>query len=281
MFIFGTMGLFVRGIELPSSVIALVRAAIGTLVLLGMIRLKRRRLCIPAVKRNLKKLMLSGLFMGMEWIMLFESYRYTTVAIATLCYYFNAVLITLSSPLVFGEKISPFKAVCAAVAVVGMVLVSGVFDAQAVFNPTGVMLGLGAALMYTGIVLVNKKMDAIDGYDASSMQLLTAAVVLLPYVLFTENIAAFTLSPLGLVLLLTLSMVHTGYAYGLYFSSLNHISTITVAIFSYLDPVVALLLSVFVLHEPMTLPGAIGAVLVLAAMIISELPIFQQKSLKG
>ena len=181
----------------------------------------------------------------------------------------------------FREKLSPFKAVCAAVAVIGMVMVSGVLDAQAAFNPMGVALGLGAALMYTGIVLVNKKMDAIDGYDASSMQLLTAAIVLLPYVLFTENIAAFTLSPLGLVLLLTLSMVHTGYAYGLYFSSLNHISTITVAIFSYLDPVVALLLSVFVLHEPMTLLGAIGAVLVLASMLVSELPSLNQKPVKG
>jgi len=281
MFIFGTIGLFVRAIPLPSSAIALVRAAIGTLFLLVLIRTKGRKLDIPSVKRNLKKLMLSGLFMGMEWIMLFESYRYTTVAVATLCYYFSAIFVMVASPLILKEKLTPFKAVCALVAVIGMVLVSGVLDAEAAFSPAGVALGLCAAVLYAGIVLINKQLDSIDSYDSTSMQLLTAAVVLLPYVLVTENVTAFTLDPLGLVLLLTLAVVHTGFAYGLYFSSMRRIDTMTVAIFSYLDPVVALLLSVFVLREPMTLLGAVGAVLVLAAMFASELPSLNQKSVKG
>jgi len=162
-----------------------------------------------------------------------------------------------------------------------MVLVSGVLDAEAAFSPAGVALGLCAAVLYAGIVLINKQLDSIDSYDSTSMQLLTAAVVLLPYVLVTENVTAFTLDPLGLVLLLTLAVVHTGFAYGLYFSSMRRIDTMTVAIFSYLDPVVALLLSVFVLREPMTLLGAVGAVLVLAAMFASELPSLNQKSVKG
>ena len=281
MFIFGTIGLFVRAIPLPSSAIALVRAAIGTLFLLVLIRTKGRKLDIPSVKRNLKKPMLSGLFMGMEWIMLFESYRYTTVAVATLCYYFSAIFVMVASPLILKEKLTPFKAVCALVAVIGMVLVSGVLDAEAAFSPAGVALGLCAAVLYAGIVLINKQLDSIDSYDSTSMQLLTAAVVLLPYVLVTENVTAFTLDPLGLVLLLTLAVVHTGFAYGLYFSSMRRIDTMTVAIFSYLDPVVALLLSVFVLREPMTLLGAVGAVLVLAAMFASELPSLNQKSVKG
>ena len=281
MFIFGTLALFVRAISLPSSAIALVRAAIGSLFLLIMIRAKGRRLCLPAVKRNLKKLVLSGLFMGMEWIMLFESYRYTTVAVATLCYYCSAIFIMISSPIILKEKLAPFKSGCALIAVIGMVLVSGVLDAKSSFSPVGVALGLCAAVQYTGIVLVNKKLEDIDSYESTSMELLTAAIVLLPYVLITEDVSAFSLDPFGLVMLLILAVVHTGFAYGLYFSNLRHIDTQTVVIFSYLDPVVALLLSVFVLHEPMTLLGAFGAVLVLASMLVSELPIFDQKSVKG
>ena len=219
--------------------------------------------------------------MGMEWIMLFESYRYTTVAVATLCYYCSAIFIMLSAPLILKEKLTAFKAGCAAAALAGMVLVSGILDAQASFSPVGVTLGLCAAVLYTGIVLVNKKLEAISSYDSTSMQLLTAAVVLTPYVLFTVDFSALALDLPGLAMLLTVAVVHTGFAYGLYFSCLQTIDTQTVAIFSYLDPVVALLLSVFVLHENMTILGAVGAVLVLASMIVSELPALHQKSVKG
>lgn len=281
MFIFGTIGLFVRAIPLPSSLIALVRAIIGTLFLLGLVKARGEKVSMPAIRHNLKRLMLSGLFMGVEWIMLFESYRYTTVAVATLCYYFSAVFVTVASPFLLREKLTPFKGLCALIALIGMVMVSGVLDAQAVFSPIGVGLGLSAAVLYAGIVLINKKLSDISSYDSTIVQLATAAVILLPYVLITEDVTTLSIDVTGFVLLMAVAIVHTGMAYGMYFSSMREIEAQTVAIFSYLDPVVALLLSVFVLHEKMTLLGAVGAVLVLAAMLISELNPFANVSKKG
>ena len=271
MFIFGTIGLFVRMISLPSSMIALVRALIGTLFLLGLLLLKKQKPDFQAIRRNIKTLALTGTAMGFNWILLFEAYRYTTVAVATLCYYFSAIFVVIASPIVLKEKLTPFKAACASVALLGMILVSGVLEGGASFSPAGVALGLGAAVLYATVVLLNKRLTGISSFDTTIAQLGVAAIVLLPYVLLTEPLTALTLAPTGLAMLLVVAIIHTGIAYAMYFASLQKLNAQTVALFSYLDPVVALLLSVFVLGEPMTMLGAVGAVLVLGAMLASEL----------
>ena len=272
MFIFGTIGLFIRNIPLPSSVIALVRAFVGTLFLVVLLLAKRERPDFAAIRRNIRILALSGTAMGFNWILLFEAYRYTTVAVATLCYYFSAIFVIIASPFVLRELITPVKAVCSAIALIGMVLVSGVTEGgTGAFSPLGVAMGLGAAVLYATVVLLNKKLRDISSFDTTIAQLGVAAIVLLPYVLLTENLTSIALPPMGLMMLLTVAIVHTGMAYAMYFSSLKELKAQTVALVSYLDPVVALLLSVFVLSEPMTPAGVIGAVLVLGAMLASEM----------
>lgn len=272
MAIFGTIGLFVRLIPLPSSMIALVRAGMGALFLLGMILVQKRLPDWKAIRRNWKPLLLSSVAMATEWILLFEAYRYTTVAVATLCYYMSAVFVIIAAPLILKEKITPHKAGCAAAAVLGMVLVSGVLEGQkGAFSPVGVALGLTAAVFYAVIVLCNKRVKDISSYDTTFIQLFAVALMLLPYVLLTEDMALFgTLEPLGLAMLLSVGAVHTGIAYAMYFSSLQKIKAQTAALFSYLDPVIALFLSIFALKEGMTVLGIIGAVIVLSAMLLSE-----------
>jgi len=272
MFIFGTIGLFVRMIPLPSSLIAFVRAAVGTLFLLGVMLLAKQKPNMASIRRNWKTLAFSGAAMGFNWILLFEAYRYTTVAIATLCYYFSAIFVIIASPFLLKEKITPFKGVCALVALIGMVLVSGVLEGgTASFSLIGAAFGLGAAVLYAAVVLLNKRLSGLSSYDTTVSQLAVAAVVLLPYVLLTEDLSAIRLPASGAAMLFVVAVVHTGAAYAMYFSSLQHIKAQTVALVSYLDPVVALLLSVFILHEPMTATGVAGAVLVLGSMLISEI----------
>ncbi len=274
MAIFGTIGLFVRLIPLPSSMIALVRAGMGALFLLGMILLQKRKPDWAGIRRNIKPLLLSSAAMATEWILLFEAYRYTTVAVATLCYYMSAVFVIIAAPFVLHEKITLHKALCAAAAVGGMVMVSGILEgANGVFSPVGVSLGLVAAVFYAVIVLCNKRITNLSSYDSTFVQLFTVTVLMLVYVLMTEDISLFgTLEPLGLGMLLSVGAVHTGIAYAMYFASLQKIKAQTAALFSYLDPVIALLLSIFVLGEPMSIIGIAGAVIVLGAMLVSEKP---------
>lgn len=273
MVIFGTIGIFRRHIPLPSSMIAMMRGLIGMLFLLAVMAAGKQRLFREAIRKNRITLAVSGALLGFNWILLFEAYRYTSVATATLCYYMAPVIVILVSPLL-GERLTGRRIICVLAALCGMVLVSGVlgagFSGGAEF--TGVGFGLGAAALYAGVMLMNRKLRAISAYDKTVVQLGTAAVLLLPYVALTEDLAGISLSLRAAAMLLLVGVVHTGVAYALYFGSMHALRAQTVALLSYVDPVVAIVLSALLLGERMTPLNMLGALLVLGAAIVSELP---------
>ena len=165
MLVFGTVGIFVRYVSLPSSVIALVRGVIGTAFLLGLAAVRKQKPDKTAIRSNLLLLVASGVCIGFNWILLFEAYRYTTVATATLCYYLAPVFIILLSPLVLREKLTLKRFVCVCAALFGMALVSGAAGISDRRELVGVMFGVGAAVLYATAVLMNKKMGEISGFD--------------------------------------------------------------------------------------------------------------------
>lgn len=273
MVIFGTIGIFRRYIPLPSGLIAFSRGLIGMLFLMVFVAVRGIRLSKENICKNGLKLLLSGAFLGFNWILLFEAYRYTSVAVATLCYYMAPILVVLASPLLFGERLGGRKLLCVVVALAGMVLVSGVVDTGlgGGENAKGVLLGLGAAVLYASVVLMNKKITGISSYEKTIVQLGTAAIVILPYTLLTETVDPQAWSLRSVLCLLFVGIVHTGVAYALYFGAVSDMKAQTAALFSYLDPVVAILLSALLLGEPMTLWVGIGAVLVLGAALLCEM----------
>lgn len=271
MAIFGTIGLFVRHIPMPSSVIACCRGAIGTVFLLLLCLVTGVKLSLSAVRRNLKLLLICGAAMGFNWILLFESYRYTTVATATVCYYLAPVFVIVLSPFVRKEKLTPVRAICALVALLGMIPLSGVLGGE-IRGAKGIIFAIGAAVLYASIVMMNQFVKDISPYETTIMQLFFSHVVLLPYVLLTEDVAAAFAVPVGgLLMLFFVGIVHTGIAYWMYFGGIPHISVQTAALFSYLDPVVAIILSALVLKEEMGLWSIVGAVSILGATLVSEL----------
>lgn len=278
MGIFGTVGLFVRYIPLPSAAIALSRAMLGLLFLCVLMAITGKRPDKTAIRKNLLLLLFSGMAMGLNWLLLFESYRYTTVATATVCYYFAPVLLLLLSPLL-GEKLSVQKLLCVLVALGGIVCISGVLR-DAPPQPKellGIAFGLGAAVLYASVMFLNKKLPPMASYDKTILQLAGSILVLLPYLLLTESLSEFSLTGLQWGLLAVMGILHTGIAYALYFRSLEKLSAKTISVLCYLDPVIAVVLSAVFLREPLTPLGIFGTVLVLGSALYSELP-KQQKS---
>ena len=272
MVTFGTIGIFVRNIELPSTIIALARGIIGTLFLLLVVFAKGKGLDYSAIKRNLTILAASGACIGFNWILLFEAYRYTTVATATLAYYMAPIFVIMASPFVLKERLTAIKGVCVAMALTGMVLVSGVVQSgMDGVDFTGILCGVGAASLYATVILLNKFIKNISAYDMTIMQLGLAALVLLPYTMVTENFGALSPDTNSLLLLAVVGVIHTGFTYAMYFSSIQSLKAQTVAIFSYIDPIVAIILSAVLLNESMDIYSMIGAVLVLGSTFVSEL----------
>ena len=271
MVIFGTVGVFRRWIPLPSAAVAAARGIVGAGFLAALYLAKGQGVSRDAVRSNLALLLLSGAAMGANWIALFEAYRFTTVAAATLCYYMAPVFVILLSPLVLREKLTPRKGLCALAAFLGMIPVSGVLEGG-LGGARGALLGLLAAALYGAIVLMNKRMRPMPATDRAIVQLLVAGVVVLPYALVSGGVGGQSPDAKTLLLLAVVCFVHTGLAYALYFGSVEHLPAHTLALLSYIDPVVAVLLSALVLQERLTLPTVLGAVLILGAAAVGELP---------
>ena len=269
MLIFGTVGIFVHYIPLPSAVIAFFRAVLGALFMLGMMLAMGKKPSLQAIRKNIWLLLISGVVLGGNWVLLFEAYRYTTVAGATACYYLAPVFLVLAAPLL-KERLTLRKLLCAGVAFGGMVCVSGVLT-QAAPDLTGIFLAVGAAVLYALVMILNKKLTDISAYDKTAVQLAVAAVFIGIYLAFSGQLQFPRLQIPQWLLLILVGIVHTGIAYWLYFGSMGQLTAQTVALFSYLDPVTAIVLSALWLRQPMDAWGMIGSVLILGSALYSEL----------
>ena len=276
MAIFGTIGLFVSYIPLPSSLIALVRAVGGFLFLSVVLLIRRGRLDLVAIRKNLLWLSLSGAFLGFNWILLFEAYHHTSVAVGTLCYYMAPIIVVAVSPFILKERITLQKSICVLVALAGMILISGVLSGfiSDISELTGILLGLAAAALYASIMLCNKKMVALPAYDRTLFQLGFSAIIMFVYCFATTDVfrSFSALDGRGWILLAVVAVIHTGVSYFLYFGSMEHLPAQSIAMISYIDPVIAIVCSVLLLAQTPTLGEAVGAVLILGAAICSELP---------
>ena len=271
MAIFGTVGIFVRFIPMASAAIAFCRGVLGCAFLLILMALTGKKPNLQDIRRNGWILALSGAAIGINWILLFEAYRHTTVAIATICYYLAPAFVTLASPLL-GEKLSGKKLGCIGVAMAGMVFVSGVFQGNAGGSLLGVILGVGAAIFYASVILMNKTFSPIGAYDRTLCQLAAASLVIVPYLLLSGGVTSAEMTTLGWVMLGIVGIVHTGFAYALYFGGIGEVNAQTAAILSYLDPVLSILLSALILRERLDAYSIAGAVLILGSALYSELP---------
>lgn len=278
MLIVGSIGIFVHFIAMPSAVVAAARAIIGTLFLLLTIISKRTAIQWKFVKQNAIYLIISGAAIGFNWIFLFEAYQYTTVAVATLCYYMAPAFVILLAPIVLKEKLTPLNILCTLFALIGAVLISGVLGGSGA-NLTGVFYGLLAAVLYASIMILNKKMKGLSGLELTFFQLTVATCVMLPYVLITEDLVNLLWTPQSMSLLLIVGIIHTGLVYQLFFSAMNQLPAQTSSLLSYIDPITAIFLSAWLLQEKLSPIQVMGTVLILGSALVNELLVNRSKKL--
>ena len=273
MAVFGTIAPFVRRISVSSGELALYRAVMGAGLIGIYLLAKGKNPFSGGLKREILLLLLSGGAMGINWILLFQAYRYTSVSTATLCYYFAPVIVTALSPVLFRERLTRKQLFCFAMATLGLVLITGLeYPAEGSANLTGILFGLGAAVLYAAVILLNKYIRSTAGIQRTFLQFLAAIVTLIPYVAATGGVTLSRLDGTGWMCLLVVGILHTGITYCLYFSSLKALPGQRAAILSYIDPLVAVLVSVTVLKEPLSWQQALGGALILGFTLWNLLP---------
>lgn len=271
MAVFGTLGPFVRNIPVSSGELALYRAVLAALLIAVFLLVTGQKIPFASIKKEVPLLLASGVAMGINWILLFEAYKYTTVSVATLSYYFAPVIVTVVCPILFKEKLTGKQILCFLMSTLGLVLITGIGDVGGGSDLIGILFGLGAAVFYATVVLLNKFIKKVEGIHRTFLQFLAAIVILVPYVLTTSGVTLGSMGAVGWVNLLVVGLVHTGITYCMYFSSLKELPGQKAAILSYIDPLVAVLVSVTVLGETMSFWQIVGGVLILGFTLWNEI----------
>lgn len=272
MVIFGTLGIFTRNIAVSSGELALYRAILAAGLILVYLAAGRKPIPFKKIRRELPLLLLSGMAMGVNWVLLFSAYRFTTISMATLSYYFAPVIVILACPILFHERMTAKEILCFVMSTAGLVLIIGAGGAGNGTDLIGVLFGLGAAAFYAAVILMNKFIRQVTGIHRTLIQFAGAILILLPYVALTGVFHLEVLDGTGWVCLLVVGLVHTGVTYCMYFSALKDLSGQETAVLSYMDPLVATLISVLVLGEPMALTQALGGAMILGFTLWNELP---------
>ncbi|MEG6617568.1 DMT family transporter [Peptococcaceae bacterium 1198_IL3148] len=270
MVIWGSLGVFVRHIDLPSMEIVFLRTVIASVVL-GIAWLWFRE---PESKKNISNnrrlLFFSGIALGLNWVLLFQAYRFTTIANSTLSYYMSPVIVVLLAPVFLKEKLTATKLMAVAGAMVGLSIILGYQPqlANVSFNHgVGIGYGLLAATFYAGVVLLNKQFKNISGFDVTFVQIFVAACFLLPFIIYRAELHVQASDWLWILIL---GVVHTSIACLLYFSGIKEIKAQNVAVLSYLDPISAIIFSTIFLHEPLTIYAITGGLLILGSTFIGS-----------
>lgn len=273
MLIFGSVGLFVRSIHLEAGGIAFLRGIIGSIFLLAVCYFKKRKISFPAIKKNLVLIILSGGAVGLNWILLFEAYNNTTISKATLSYYLAPIFAVLISPLLLKEKLTLKKLSGVLAAMLGLILVIGLGNTTSLLageQYKGILFGLAAAFFYALVMLINRLLKGLTGFEITLTQLIMSVLVLAPYIFIKEGFTITNLDQKSIINIFILGIVHTGIAYYMYFTAMQFVSTQTIALYSYIDPISAIVMSFVFLQEELSLIQMIGGVIILCSVLFTK-----------
>lgn len=275
LLMFGSNGIVASAISLPSSEVVLTRTLLGALLLVAALAVSNHRsgarLASLDHPRQAASLAVSGAALGISWIFLFAAYRLIGVGVATLAYYIGPVIVMALSPVLFREHLTPVKLMGFAAVVAGAFLVVAQGGAGSI-NPAGLALGGMAAIMYAAMVVFSKRASDVGGVEAATIQIVASFAAVAVYSVATGQLpAASALVSADLPAVLTLGLVNTGLGCYLYFSAMGDLPVQRVAVFGYLEPLSAVVLSALVLGEAMGPVRILGAALIIGGAASCEL----------
>ena len=275
MAIFGTIGVMTHYIDMPPTMIVLIRGSVGTLSLMILVMIIRYRLDLESIGANLFVLAASGVCLGLNWVFLFEAYKTIEVSTATLCNYLTPAFVLLVSPIFLGERFTVMKGAVVAVALIGLAMVSGVFETgiTGASDLSGIGVGVLAAVFYTGMIILNKFLRGIGSYERTIVQLAVGTLVVLIYCPFTVDMGNIAYDTTSIVLAVIMGVVQTGIAFTLYFGTLRYMDAGNAAILGYVEPLLSITLSVVILGEVLGVIGWIGAALILGSTLVYQMAV--------
>lgn len=268
MVIWGSLGVFTRTIPLSALNLAFLRALIALPVLFAAMKMGSQR---KVTLKRLRPYIVSGVLLGFGWLTLFYGFKHTNISTAVIIYNMCPVYVMIGAPIFLKESISRIQIAVIVISFIGLFLIVGNNLLEGA-GYMGMMLSAVSGMCYAVIVLINRNIkDRVDNRYATFVQILTAMLVLLPFVVYDGTIySVIELSGVQLFLTVLLGVVHTGVAYTMFFSLYAHMKSVEIVSYSYFEPLFGVLMGVLFIGEILSIWQIAGGILILGSTYIGE-----------
>lgn len=268
LILFGSNGIVASLIPFSSVQIVFLRSALGTVFLLTMFFISGKKLTAFRTKRDFWFITVSGIAMAIEWLCLFEAYARIGVGLGVIINYTGPAIVVASSPIVFKEKITVQKIFALICALVGAILISGQATATGI-STSGLVCAGFSAVLYAVMVISNKMAKQAKGTENATLQLLVAVVVITVFAGFRGEFGMH-ITYSNILPIICIGLINTGIGCYLYFSSIGSLSSQSVAVCGYIEPLSAVLFSAVFLKERLLPLQIVGAVLIVGGAVFGE-----------
>lgn len=262
MIIWGTLGLFVLKSGLSSVNVAFFRCLIGAVILAPYCWRKGFFSSKSLTLKNITPILIGGVFVVLNWILLFESFRYASITLGNVSYYLQPVFLLMLGRFFFNEHIPIVKYAFILLTFIGVLLTIDLSMSELHLNNNeflGVLCALLAGFLYSLATVIAKRSKEIPPPMMTFLQLFVGMLILLPLTTLSEIHMTWQLS----AYILTLGAVHTVLAFVLYYQSVSTLSTDQIAVVSYVDPIAAIFTDVLFFNRILLPVQIVGIIITL------------------
>ncbi len=262
---FATIGLFARVAAASGastlSVLALRFLLAGALLVLVM---RHRQLPWPRGRELAGLVLLGALGYTGQSFCFFSALHHLTVGLTVLLLYLHPALVLLASAVLGRQRLTLRKAGLAAASFAGILLT---VSADLTGTPIGLAFGIGAALLYTGYILVGEHLTPRTGVIPAATVIVLSAAVMFSSAALAEG-PRWPGTTAGWLAVAGIAVFGTALAIVTFFAGVQRIGAGDAATLSTLEPVVALVLAFVFLGEQLGAVQLAGAVLVIVSAAV-------------
>lgn len=265
--LFGSNGVMANGIDLPSSQIVLFRALLGSIALIVAFLVLGGRFTIQRDRKRFLFQAMSGVSLGIAWIMLYEAFVQVGVGVSYIEYYCAPIIVMMLSPVLFKERLTAPKVIGFVLIVIGTVMLCFEMIGSG-GNPVGHLYGMGSAIAQACVVIFSKLSSEGNALENVSVQMVFAFVTSLVYSVMIGSIpnigAIDDWEPI-----LVLGALNTGMCYFVYIFSVSKLNAQTVSALGYIEPLSAIVFSAMFLGEHLSQLQVLGAAVVVLGTCVT------------
>lgn len=266
MAIFGSIGFFTVQTGLPATELVFVRCICATLFLGGLWLLTGGHKTEVWKKSEVKKTIVCGVFIVLNWVFLFKAFEVMSISIAISIYNLAPIFVLMLGSVFLAEKMGVRSILATIVCFIGSIFIVGTdnFTSVSQFMNSGFVWALLSAIFYALTMFTSKTITGMSAYALTFTQTIVGIFMLLPLC----NFAYFDdLTTTNWLYILGTGFIHTGFVYYLFFDSIRNLSTVLISVLVFVDPVVAILLDIVILSFEPTLLQILGILLIFGSIL--------------